>query len=350
MVTALVVLVAALLCLSPEAAGDTISSGRIDTTNNHWGTGGNVASPVVLMETVRWDDLELEVTIEPGTEVLFTSPMRLQATNMRAVGTVEQPIVFRPVVPYAGLENGLTLVVALQTTFRFCKFYHACLELNEYGDTVVIEHCLFDSAFHGVIMVYASAPRIVNNTICPKPNGDAIWFNACPVPPVVKNNILAACKYGMWCQGTVATDSIRYNIVQPYDSAFPACPVDSTNIVADVGFVNMGESDFHLLPTSAAVDAGDPSYDFSGEPLCGGENGGVNMGYYGNTPEATCRQGGHILEPLVGRATAPAWTGSGVVFDAAGRLAGVCLTGVAGLQLVRDCSQGLRTLVVVQPR
>lgn len=50
-------------------------------------------------------------------------------------------------------------------------------------------------------------------------------------------------------------------------------------------FVNSSEGDFHLTSGSPAIDAGDPLADFSQEPNHGGER--INMGYYGNTAEAT---------------------------------------------------------------
>ena len=47
------------------------------------------------------------------------------------------------------------------------------------------------------------------------------------------------------------------------------------------------EGDYHLLPESPCIDAGDPNYDFSLEPQPNG--GRVNIGAYGNTPEATAK-------------------------------------------------------------
>jgi hypothetical protein len=49
--------------------------------------------------------------------------------------------------------------------------------------------------------------------------------------------------------------------------------------------VNAAAGNYHLLPGSAAIDAGDPGSDCSNEPWPNGFR--VNMGAYGNTPEAT---------------------------------------------------------------
>jgi len=52
-------------------------------------------------------------------------------------------------------------------------------------------------------------------------------------------------------------------------------------------FVDAENGDFHLLPWSPCIDAGDPSSDFSKEPEPNG--GRIDMGAYGNTPEATSK-------------------------------------------------------------
>jgi len=55
----------------------------------------------------------------------------------------------------------------------------------------------------------------------------------------------------------------------------------------------MPADDYHLSPYSPCIDAGDPMSDYNFEPEPDG--GRINMGAYGNTPEATCK-GGIILE------------------------------------------------------
>jgi hypothetical protein len=50
------------------------------------------------------------------------------------------------------------------------------------------------------------------------------------------------------------------------------------------GVYGTPDDDMHLLPTSPCIDAGDPGSDFSLEPEPDG--GRINMGAYGNTPQA----------------------------------------------------------------
>jgi hypothetical protein len=56
------------------------------------------------------------------------------------------------------------------------------------------------------------------------------------------------------------------------------------NLVEDPQFVDTTNGNYHLQPSSIAIDAGDPAEDYSNEP----ENNGnrINMGAYGNTSEA----------------------------------------------------------------
>lgn len=61
------------------------------------------------------------------------------------------------------------------------------------------------------------------------------------------------------------------------------------NIDDDPCFADAAGGDFHLLEHSPCIDVGDPCSDFGNEPEPDG--GRINMGAYGNTPEATCRYG-----------------------------------------------------------
>ena len=64
---------------------------------------------------------------------------------------------------------------------------------------------------------------------------------------------------------------------------------DNPDVLAEPGGTNAVwlEGDYHLLPDSPCIDAGDPNCEFSFEPQPNG--GKVNIGAYGNTPEATAK-------------------------------------------------------------
>jgi hypothetical protein len=59
------------------------------------------------------------------------------------------------------------------------------------------------------------------------------------------------------------------------------------NIALNPHFVDADNNNFHLQPWSPCIDAADPAYPFSEEPEPNG--GRVDMGAYGNTPEATSK-------------------------------------------------------------
>ena len=56
------------------------------------------------------------------------------------------------------------------------------------------------------------------------------------------------------------------------------------NIDIDPLFINAAGGNYHLLPNSQCIDAGDPASDYNNEPSPNGDR--VNMGAYGNTTEA----------------------------------------------------------------
>jgi hypothetical protein len=117
-----------------------------------------------------------------------------------------------------------------------------------------------------------------------------------------------------------APDQLYTQIITP---AVTYCDVEGGfsgdgNIDVDPVFVDAASGDYHLLPGSPAIDAGDPASDWVNEPWPNG--GRVNMGAYGNTSEATRSPAGYddlatlVLywlsdEPSVDIAPAPAGDG-----------------------------------------
>jgi len=101
-----------------------------------------------------------------------------------------------------------------------------------------------------------------------------------------------------YCRGTIRNCIIWGNIAsredQLYQSSQPtySCIQHWTaggegNIADFPHFVDPEAGDYHLRSWSPCADAGDPASDFSREPQPNG--GRVNMGAYGNTPEAACK-------------------------------------------------------------
>jgi len=100
------------------------------------------------------------------------------------------------------------------------------------------------------------------------------------------------------CDGTIVNCIISGNTDKPgfqmYHSSEPTYSCIQNwveggegNIPFSPHFVDPENGDFHLGSWSPCIDAGDPSFDFSNEPE---PNGGcVNIGVYGNTPEAASK-------------------------------------------------------------
>ncbi len=120
---------------------------------------------------------------------------------------------------------------------------------------------------------------------------------------IIQNNTVTAnvAEYAgglQSCWGTILNCIIWGNLPsetsQIVDSSEPAyCCIEEWmgggegSIAFTPYFDNEPWGDFHLKSWSPCIDAGDPSSPFSNEPEPNG--GRVNMGAYGNTPEATSR-------------------------------------------------------------
>jgi hypothetical protein len=91
--------------------------------------------------------------------------------------------------------------------------------------------------------------------------------------------------------GTALGGTIRVDYTD-IDTALPPPPGGggAGNLSTDPLFAGAARGDFHLQPASPCIDAGDTNSPFGNEPFPNGRR--VNMGRYGNTPEAeSWRQG-----------------------------------------------------------
>ncbi|MBN1765170.1 MAG: hypothetical protein JW860_07930 [Sedimentisphaerales bacterium] len=102
------------------------------------------------------------------------------------------------------------------------------------------------------------------------------------------------------CDGTITNCIIRdnsetqiVNCTLPHYSCFPGGIVEDNNMDTDPLWVNPAGSDFHLLPDSPAIDAGDPGNEWENEPWPNG--GRINLGAYGNTSDAARSRDGLVF-------------------------------------------------------
>jgi hypothetical protein len=160
----------------------------------------------------------------------------------------------------------------------------------------VISHCTPRAIHHYLI----GNPQIVNNVIVN--NGMGVFSNYGGM--TLRNNIISennlagyenfGMKLGVNHLPFIESMSISYNDIWNNQAGSyvvgganePLEPIPGTgSLKLNPRFVDQAAGDYHLMFTSPAIDAGDPGDDHSNEPE---PNGGViNMGAYGNTPEAS---------------------------------------------------------------
>ncbi|MDP2895777.1 MAG: hypothetical protein Q8Q12_04370 [bacterium] len=98
-----------------------------------------------------------------------------------------------------------------------------------------------------------------------------------------------------WCHGirdciiwgNVGRAELDVNAIPNYSCVRGWTGKGEGNISLDPHFVDPDNGDYHLRSWSPCIDAGDPSSPFSNEPEPNGAR--VDMGAYGNTPEATSK-------------------------------------------------------------
>jgi len=164
---------------------------------------------------------------------------------------------------------------------------------------------------------------IVNNTISAN-SADSEGGGLSGRGGVIRNNVISKNSAASWggglrsCNGSIVNNTIVGNMVRTEGSALSDCSGKKVNCIVwgNVGgnqlhfstiatysciegwqgegegnirwfpyFANAANGDYHLRSWSLCIDAGDPSSDFLNEPQPNG--GRVDMGAYGNTPEAT---------------------------------------------------------------
>ena len=193
----------------------------------------------------------------------------------------------------------------------------------------ITNNTVFGNTTTGILVSGATSAKVINNTVYQQ-SGDAIdvtpttydsEYGAQTAPSSnvsLRNNIL-------WTNAgydiNVATDSQQgfssdYNLLYATGTGLigfwqlgfndlqdwkDEIGQDVHSISVDPLFINVTINDFHLQSGSPAVAAGDPASDYSLQPSPTG--GSINLGAYGNTPEATTTAASGVLIEQVGGLT-----------------------------------------------
>ena len=137
-----------------------------------------------------------------------------------------------------------------------------------------------DGGYCAGIVAYKSSPKIINNTIVGNTYGIILDTSS----SIIRNNIIVNnIDFGIF--SSTSYPKISYNDVYNNTLNYYGCSPGLGDISADPKFKDPANRDYHEKVGSPCVDAGDPSDNYSQEPAPNGNR--INMGAYGNTPEAT---------------------------------------------------------------
>jgi hypothetical protein len=188
-----------------------------------------------------------------------------------------------PVVIFASGEDGNSVLSGLTITGGFGIY---CAASSSPEITICV---IKDNIGYGVYCALSS-PTIENCVIV---DNSASGISG-GLPTVTNCTIVNNGIYGIGnCDGTVISCIVWGNDYNDlYDSNATYSSIEDINDVnsgqGNVNyfpyFVDANSGDYHLLNYSPCIDTGDPNADYSNEPNGGG--GRINMGAYGNTPEA----------------------------------------------------------------
>ncbi len=154
---------------------------------------------------------------------------------------------------------------------------------------LLIQNCLIVQAGTGIHIQAGGSATILNNTISDS-SGDAILCNVSSA--VIRNNLLtfnAGTGVNLTDAGAALTATYNGFFGNGADKAGNVT-LGTGTLGADPLYVSRVATDYHLLSTSSAIDAGAPSDPYSYEPEPNG--GRVDLGCYGNTISATSSSSG----------------------------------------------------------
>jgi hypothetical protein len=259
-------------CLTIQAAIDKALSG--DIVNIAQGT---YVENVILDKGVNLTGVGMYQTVVNANGI--AKPLLI--TNTDSHGVVIQHMAFTNSGDgYSdGRGNSGIFIDHGNATITHCRIYDNQYGIISFGPDNIINNIIEANDFYGIFVSSDSEAVIQNNTVANHSTGIGIHPQATSANIV--NNIFSNNSTGV----AIATEpavTIDYNdFWDTYLSSYPG----NGNIYLDPIFEDKLGGDYHLTPCSPAIDAGDPTSDYSNEPFPNGNR--IDMGAYGNTTEAT---------------------------------------------------------------
>lgn len=180
-------------------------------------------------------------------------------------------------------------IYASQAVIRGCVFRNNSATGSETGGIyarnspdAIIENCLFTNnrgRYAGAIYSNGDSPLIINCTVADNESEEYAGGVTALNGILKMRNCIVWDNFSETGTQSVFSDQLAVTYSNIHGGTEGLGNIDSNPIFIDPYF-----GDYHLFSSSPSIDTGDPTDNFDLEPQPNG--GRINMGYYGNTPEA----------------------------------------------------------------
>jgi exo-beta-1,3-glucanase (GH17 family) len=291
-----------ILVLAAGSSAGSVTGTIVAGTNNNWGTGGNVASPVAITGNITVP-AGVTLTIQPGC--VITGAFTVTVNGILIInGAVDKYVDWSAAKLVFASGSGpsiLRFIKIISYTSPNVIFPNS-IDVN--GANVDFEHVeIQDLGTYGINVTGAASvvkinfctigakSRTFSSTLGPATSVN-IAADAAAANVTISNSILGLEEnpqmIGLAVRGTATNTKISYTFITG-----PRVGVGSTetNLYLNVtpGVFDIPNMRFFLADLSPAVDAADPADNtYTNEPVPNG--GRTDCGYYGGTAQATKSQ------------------------------------------------------------
>jgi len=259
----------------------TISGNKI--TENRlvysWGSGGGIyiseSSPKILNNTISSNSSN---SFGSGSGIFVASGVPLIEGNIIANNTDGADDQYAAIHLNAPVRLVNNLIANNSGSGIYCN-----------AKAKIINNTISDNHQSGIYIASIAPDSIINNIISYNTLYGIFESSESGDPGIVWYNLFYINNSGLY-RNENTTDF--YNI-DYLNADIAEC---QNNISVQPLFVNATTGDYHLQAGSKAIDAGDPTFLYSNEPVPNGYR--INIGHHGNTSEATTSDGRTIFDYL----------------------------------------------------